>query len=147
MTTFLYSLLPLTAGGDRMAEIDPHGWTLTLISVGVVFSALIVLYFIYNFSGKVFSGKVKLRNPFKRSPRAAGVASLPAGGRDEEIALAIAMALQAECGGETEAAIALALHRFLSESAHDAEPFVITIKPRSGSAWNDKTRIFRKQPR
>ena len=132
---------------EIVKENDPHGYTLTIVSISVVFLALLILFTIYNFSGKVFSGQIKFRNPFKRSPRAAGVASLPAGGRDEEIALAIAMALQAECGGETEAAIALALHRFLSESAHDAEPFVITIKPRSGSAWNDKTRIFRKQPR
>lgn len=132
---------------EIVKENDPHGYTLTIVSISVVFLALLILFTIYNFSGKVFSGQIKFRNPFKRSPRAAGIASLPAGGRDEEIALAIAMALQAECGGETEAAIALALHRFLSESAHDAEPFVITIKPRSGSAWNDKTRIFRKQPR
>ena len=58
MTTFLYSML-LTAGGDRMAQTDPHGWTLTLISVTVVFTALIVLYFIYSFSGKLFSGELK----------------------------------------------------------------------------------------
>ena len=56
------------------------------------------------------------------------------------------MALNAECGGEAEAAIALALHRFLSECTHDAEPFVITIRQKPG-AWNDKTRNFRKQPR
>ena len=58
MTTFLYNIL-LTAGGDRMMETDPHGWTLTLISVTVVFTALIVLYFIYSFSGGLFSGKFK----------------------------------------------------------------------------------------
>ena len=131
---------------EIVKENDPHGYTLTVVSISVVFLALLILFTIYNFSGKVFSGQIKFRNPFKRSERAAGVASLPAGGREEEIALAIAMALQAECGGETEAAIALALHRFLSESMHDAEPFVITLQPRK-SAWNDKSRIFRKQPR
>ena len=31
MTTFLYNSL-LTAGADRMAQVDPHGWTLTLMS-------------------------------------------------------------------------------------------------------------------
>jgi hypothetical protein len=131
---------------DIIKENDPHGYTLTVVSISVVFLALLILFTIYNFSGKVFSGQIKFRNPFKRGARATGVAALPAGGREEEIALAIAMALQAECGGETEAAIALALHRFLSESMHDAEPFVITLQPRGG-AWNDKSRLFRKQPR
>ena len=127
-------------------ENDPHGYTLTIVSISVVFLALLILFTIYNFSGKVFSGQIKFRNPFKRGARAAGAASLPAGGSDDEIALAIAMALHSECGGETEAAIALALHRFLSESMHDAEPFIITVQPHT-SAWNDRTRNFRKQPR
>ena len=131
---------------DIVKENDPHGYTLTIVSISMVFLALLILFTIYNFSGKVFSGKVKLRNPFKRSAKAAMVAALPAGGREDEIALAIAMALNAESGGETEAAIALALHRFLSESVHDAEPFVITLQPRR-SAWNDKSKLFRKQPR
>ena len=52
MTTFLYSIL--TAGGDRMAQVDPHGWTLTLISVSVVFIALVILYFLYSLSGSIF---------------------------------------------------------------------------------------------
>jgi Na+-transporting methylmalonyl-CoA/oxaloacetate decarboxylase gamma subunit len=130
---------------DIIKENDPHGYTLTIVSVSVVFLALLILFTIYNFSGKVFSGKIKFRNPFKRAARPAGLAALPAG-REEEVALAIAMALNAECGGEAEAAIALALHRFLSECTHDAEPFVITIRQKPG-AWNDKTRNFRKQPR
>lgn len=128
-------------------ENDPHGYTLTVVSISVVFLALLILFGIYNLSGKFFSGQIKLRNPFKRSDKPVRAAALSqAAGKEEEIALAIAMALQAECGGETEAAIALALHRYLSESAHDAEPFVITLKPRS-SAWNDKSKLFRKQPR
>ena len=62
MIIFLFNL-PLTAGGERMAQTDPNGWTLTLISVGVVFTALIILYFVYKFSGDIFSGK------FKRAPK------------------------------------------------------------------------------
>ena len=130
---------------DIIKENDPHGWTLTIVSVSVVFLALLILFTIYNFSGKVFSGQIKFRNPFKREGKKFAAAKLPAG-RDDEIALAIAMALNAECGGEAEAAIALALHRFLSECTHDAEPFVITIRQKPG-AWNDKTKNFRKQPR
>ena len=120
-----------------MAEIDPHGWTLTLISVGVVFSALIVLYFIYNFSGNIFSGK------YKRKPKAPKAAK---GAPSGEVAAAIAMALNAEAGGETEAAIATALHLYLSESVHDFEPGFITLK-HTTSAWDDRQFNFRKTPR
>ncbi|HAZ74599.1 MAG TPA: hypothetical protein DCW53_04745, partial [Rikenellaceae bacterium] len=69
MTTFLYNILPLTAGSDKMAQTDPHGWTLTLISVGVVFVALIILYFLYTFSGNIFSGKFKLTSGKKKSAK------------------------------------------------------------------------------
>ena len=137
MTTFLYNLLPLTAGGDRMAQIDPHGWTLTLVSVSVVFSALIILYFIYNFSGNIFSGK------FKRKPKALKTAK---GAVDAEVAAAIALALDAEAGSETEVAIATALHLYLSGAAHDIEPGFITIR-RSPSPWDNKQLNFRKSPR
>ena len=33
----------LTEGAKRMQETDPHGWTLALIAVSVVFSALVIL--------------------------------------------------------------------------------------------------------
>ena len=137
MTTFLYSLLPLTAGGDRMAQVDPHGWTLTLISVCTVFTALIILYFIYNLSGSIFSGK------FKRKPKAPKAAKGEISG---EVAAAIAMALEAEAGGEAEVAAALALHLYLSEAVHDVEPGIITIR-RTPSPWDNKQFNFRKSLR
>ena len=136
MTTSLFSLILLTAGGDRMAATDPHGWTLTLISVCVVFSALIVLYFIYTFSGNIFSGK------YKRTPKVKAAK----GTVDAEVAAAIALALEAEAGGETEAAIATALHLYLSDAVHDVEPGVITLR-RNPSAWDNKQLNFRKLPR
>ena len=52
-----------------MAEIDPHGWTLTIISVSTVFAALIILYFIYNFSGNIFSGKYKRKSKSPEKPK------------------------------------------------------------------------------
>ena len=50
-----------------LAETDPHGVTLTVVSVSVVFCALIILFIIYNFSGKCFSGQVKF--PDRKSTR------------------------------------------------------------------------------
>jgi sodium pump decarboxylases, gamma subunit len=97
----------LTAGGDRMAQTDPHGWTLTLISVSVVFTALIVLYFVYTLSGSIFSGK------FKRPPKPRKTAK---GTPDQEVAAAIALALDMENSGDVYAAIATAVHLYLSDA-------------------------------
>ena len=133
MTTSLCNIL-LTAGGDRMMQTDPHGLTLTLISVSVVFAALIVLYFVYSFSGNLFSGK------FKHAPKA------PKGTPDAEVAAAIALALDMEQGGDTYAAIATAVHLYLGDSVHDVEPGIVTIR-RTESSWNNKALTFRKLPR
>ena len=135
MTTFLFSFI-LTAGGDRMAQTDPHGWTLTLISVTTVFAALIVLYFIYNFTGNLMSGK------YKKKPRAKKVKGTP----DAEVAAAIALALDMQDDGDVYAAIAAAVNLYLTESVHDVEPGIVTIV-RSASAWNNKSLSFRKLPR
>ena len=127
----------LTAGGDRMAQTDPHGWTLTLISVMVVFSALIVLYFIYNLSGSIFSGK------FKRAPKPKKAVK---GTPDAEVAAAIALALDMEQSGDEYAAIATAVHLYLNDAVHDVEPGIVTIV-RKDSGWNNKSLNFRKLPR
>jgi Na+-transporting methylmalonyl-CoA/oxaloacetate decarboxylase gamma subunit len=122
-----------------MAQTDPHGWTLTLISVTVVFSALIVLYFVYSLSGNIFSGKFK-RAPKPKKKRAA------ASGESAEVAAAIALALDMENGGDTYAAIATAVHLYLNDNVHDVEPGIVTIA-RKESAWNNKALNFRKLPR
>ena len=127
----------LTAGGDRMAQTDPHGWTLTLISVTVVFSALIVLYFVYTLSGSIFSGK------FKRTPKPEKKVK---GTPDAEVAAAIALALDMECSGDEYAAIATAVHLYLNDAIHDVEPGIVTIT-RTNTGWNDKSLTFRKYPR
>ena len=52
-----------------------------------------------------------------------------------------------EQGGDDYAAIAAAMHLYFSDAVHDAESFVLTMRPKEGSAWNDKKQIFRKLPR
>ena len=51
----------------EMAEKDPHGVIITLVSVSVVFCALIILYFAYTFIGKLSSGEMKLKMPKKKA--------------------------------------------------------------------------------
>jgi Na+-transporting methylmalonyl-CoA/oxaloacetate decarboxylase gamma subunit len=94
----------------------------------VVFAALIVLYFIYNLSGNIFSGK------FKRAAKK---------DKESEVAAAIALALDMENSGDVYAAIATAVHLYLNDTVHDIEPGIITIQRRE-SAWNNKSLTFRK---
>ena len=107
----------------EMADKDPHGVIITLVSVSVVFAALIILYFAYTFIGYLSSGKLKLRkNKKQRLP------SAKSGVPTSEEAAAIAMALDRELNGETYAAIGLALHQYLQDTVHDNESYIITIK-------------------
>ena len=108
----------------EMAARDPHGVIITVVSVAVVFTALVVLYFAYTFVGKAVNGKYdwkSLVRHFKRKSKGKGMPS-------EEEAAAIAMALDQELNGETYAAIGLALHQYLNDTVHDNESYIITIK-------------------
>ena len=130
------TLLNLTSGAQRMAETDPHGFTLAMIAVCTVFTALVILYFVYSFIGKLSQPSAPKARKSKKQK----------GAPDEETAAAIAMALEAELGGEVNAAIAMALHLYLSDAVHDTEPGIITIVPRD-SAWGNPLNNFRKNPK
>lgn len=106
----------------EMAEKDPHGAIITLVSVSVVFVALIVLYFAYTFIGKLSSGGIKFRMPKKEK------AAMTKGAPEGEIAAAIALALDQEMNGEVYAAISMAIHQYLNDTVHDNESYIITIK-------------------
>lgn len=109
----------------EMAEKDPHGAIITLVSVSVVFVALIVLYYAYTLVGKIANGDIGFKGILKRrKPAAASGKKSPS---DEEAA-AIALALDQEMNGETYAAISLALHQYLNDTVHDMESYIITIK-------------------
>lgn len=107
----------------EMAEKDPHGAIITIVSVSVVFCALIILFFAYTFIGKLASGQWKLP---ERKPKAAA----SKGGPSPEEAAAIALALDQEMNGEVYAAIGMALHQYLNDTVHDMESYIITIKRR-----------------
>jgi len=111
-----------------MAVRDPHGAIITLVSVSVVFISLIVLYFAYNFIGKISSGHINIRLP-KRKKKENVAKGVPTG----EEAAAIAMALDQEMNGEVYAAISMALHQYLNDTVHDNESYVITIKRKKQS--------------
>ena len=101
---------------DLLQVSDPHGLIITLVSIAVVFTALVVLYFAYSLIGKILNNKLIVLP--KRS----------AGNPSEEEAVAIAMALDREQNGEVYAAIGMALHQYMNDTVHDSESYVITIK-------------------
>lgn len=135
----------LTKGARRMAETDPHGFILALIAVTTVFTALVILFALFTLVGK-FSMRLDARNSGAAKPKAQKARKKAGSADDAEIAAAIAMALEAENGGEVPVAIATALALYLDGAVHDSEPGFITISKTSG-AWSDKTLTFRKTPR
>lgn len=117
---------------QHMAISDPHGFTLALVSIAVVFSALAILWFL-------FWLLFERRTVRKAAPAKAGTP-------DGEVAAAIALALDMAEAGDEYAAIAAAVHLYLSESVHDVEPGFVTIR-RSPSGWDNKVLGFRKLPK
>ena len=110
----------VAAKSADMAARDPHGAIITLVSVSVVFCALITLFFAYTLIGKISSGRFRLPKRKKKQ--------LKTGTPTPEEAAAIALALDKEMNGETYAAIGMALHQYMNETVHDHESYIITIK-------------------
>lgn len=126
MNTFmlLQTSEKVLAKSADMLEKDPHGIIITIVSVTVVFSALLILWFAYSFIGKLSSGQIRF--PERKKKPAAQKPS--AGNPTPEEAAAIALALDQEMNGEVYAAIGTALHLYLNDTVHDMESYIITIK-------------------
>ena len=124
------------SGGELMKERDPHGWILSITSVSVVFCALALLWLLF---WALFDRPARK----KAQPKPVKAAK---GTPDGAVAAAIALALDMEQDGDVYAAIATAVHLYLSDAVHDVEPGIVTIR-RSQSAWDNKALHFRKLPR
>ncbi len=115
---------------EYFGSIDPRGFGLALVSMTVVFSALILLYLVFKTTARGFSREWKRKSLTKKGM------------------LAEAEALPAEASGEINAAIVMALHLHMSE-LHDHEQAVLTIKKisRTYSPWSSKIYGLRRSPR
>lgn len=107
----------------EMAAKDPHGIIITAVSVTVVFTVLIILFFAYTFIGKSLSGRMSWKGLKRAGRKTAGK-----GKPGPEEAAAIAMALDSGLNGEIYAAIGAALHHYLDDTVHDYESYIITIR-------------------
>lgn len=95
----------VTEKSAHMADVDPHGFTLSIISVALVFFVLVLLFIAYNISGSILSRK-------KENISSSAHDKMDEGPSEEEAA-----------------AISLALTLYLGQNeVHDAEPGIITIR-------------------
>ena len=91
----------LTALNVVIARSVPNAFILTLISITIVFLALICLTYIYALIGRI--ANINLKRPKKQK--------------------------ESDSPSEKEAAaIAMALNLYMNEEMHDEESYVITIK-------------------
>ena len=120
---------------EHLQKSDPHGIGLAVISISVVFAALIMIFIML----KIF-GLVSTRKDRKASQAQAVTATTAD----------TAQATAANDGptGEEIAAIAMALHCFMN-SQHDEESEVITIDMPSKhySPWSQKNLVMKKVTR
>ncbi len=130
-------------GSQKMAREDKHGFVLTLVSVSVVFAALLILWWLFSLLGKASTKKGDKGCGCSCASKSKGKNS---GKLTPEVAAAISLALDQEMNGEVYAAISAALHLYMEDSVHDKESFVITIKHKE-SNWNNKELNFRQLPR
>ncbi len=122
------------SSGEKFVEMDPSGLGMTLIAMIVVFSALAILYIIYNTIGSFFIRKARVAANKQES---------------EVVKTSVAKtSSKEELSGEVNAAIAMALYMYQNEM-HDFENTVLTINKvsRTYSPWSSKIYTLRKSPR
>lgn len=123
-------LKPLTQKekADQLAQNDPYGGALTIMSMCIVVAALIVLSILFLCFGRISSTLQRRRKKEAHGPAATD---------DHE----------EEDSGEVIAAIAAALAEHYS-GKHDMEDYILTIRSmkRSYSPWNSKIYNLRVLP-
>ena len=130
-TTAAYFAAPLSVGLD-----DPHGFVLTLTAVCVVFAVLMILWTLFGLLGKGFQ---------RAAARRSDAADIPAGHASGPGNRPSGLVPESSSEAETAAAIATAIHLYLSDTVHDSESFVITLRGDGpGRAWSSPERNFRK---
>lgn len=121
---------------QKMARIDPHGIIMAITAMSVVFSALIILYFIFK-----QIGKISIRKSSKKTAES---------NASPEVKAAAAEAAKTDSvSGEVYAAISTAFHLFSEENeAHDEESFIVTLQhtDRTYSPWSSKIYQLRETP-
>jgi glutaconyl-CoA/methylmalonyl-CoA decarboxylase subunit delta len=115
---------------EAFSQSDPYGFMMAIIGMGIVFSALFLMYLIFNNTPGLYTAsfKSKLSRIFRKN-------------RHQQAEAMSQPGVQAvnDLTGEVNAAIAAAIHLYRSE-LHDYEDTVLTIKKvsRTYSPWSSK---------
>ena len=115
----------------HFGEIDPYGIIMAVIAMGVVFIALILLYFIFR-----EIGRSSIKAAIRKTVSAVGHVPAVVSGEEDS--------------GEVYAAIATAIELYrVQEEAHDIENTILTISrvARTYSPWSSKLYGLRDVPK
>ena len=118
---------------DNFQEHDPLGWMMAVISMGVVFFALLILFlcFKYGYTG-IASVALRIKKLFHRQKQLEAITEKRSK-RDKQLKVKDASTGEVVADEEIAAAIGVAL--FLHEDGmHDAESDVLTLA-NTTSAW------------
>ena len=117
----------------RLKRDDPHGFGITVLSMGIVFSCLALLFVFFSILGKIMVNKEKANKASReagwvklktaRMPIEAKDSKIPPSKKKEDIDVYIAV-------------IAMALKDY-QDNLHDEESGIITIRPRH-TMWNNE---------
>lgn len=128
-------VLPAAIANDltdeaAFSQSDPYGFMMAIIGMGIVFSALFLMYLIFSNTPRLYTASFKnnLRRIFRKRHHHQAEATAQPG-----------MLATQDLTGEVNAAIAAAIHLYRSE-LHDYEDTVLTIKKvsRTYSPWSSK---------
>ena len=132
------------SNADNFQAHDPFGWMMAIISMGVVFVALLVLFlcFKYVYNGVAFC-LVRVTKLFHRQKQLEAITEKRSR-RDSGMTVKDAASGQEVDDAELAAAIGVAL--FLhADGMHDAESDVLTLTP-AASAWTGAGQNQKKSP-
>lgn len=120
---------------EHLQKSDPHGIGLAVISISVVFAALIMIFIMLKLFGLVSTRKDRKASQAQAATGATADTTQATAAKDGPT-------------GEEIAAIAMALHCFMN-SQHDEESEVITIDMPSKhySPWSQKSLVMKKVTR
>ncbi len=130
ITPAKFNARPVNENIQKFKDEDPSGILLTLMSMGVVFSALLMLYILFKLFGKAFAAKDKKK--------------------EEEIvekAVDNGATSEAQPEGDDEAIAAICMALYQHFNAHDEESGVLTFdRSQQHGAWGSKGNLLRHRP-
>ena len=125
----------LASNADNFSAHDPIGWMMAVISMGVVFSALLILFlcFKYGYTG-IAAIALRIKKLFHRQQQLE-IITEKRSKRELKKVVKVSDAASGEVVADDELAAAIGVALFLHEDGmHDAESDVLTLA-NTTSAW------------